>query len=154
MLTEEMKHDIETAIKIAGRRKAACIDALTIIQRHEGWVSDNSVREIADFLEMTPAEVDSVATFYNHIFRKPVGKHVIMVCDSVTCWMLGYDEIRKYLTQRLGIEPGQTTADNRFTLVSIQCLGTCDHAPAMMIDQDTYRDLTTEKIDSILQAYE
>ncbi len=154
MLTDEMKQEIERTIKIAGRRKAACIDALTIAQRHEGWVSDDSVREIADFLDMTAAEVDSVATFYNHIFRKPVGRHVIMVCDSVTCWMLGYDEIRRYLTQRLGIEPGQTTVDKRFTLVTIQCLGTCDHAPAMMIGEDTYRDLTTDKIDSILAAYQ
>ncbi len=153
MLTEEMKNEIERTIEISGRRKAACIDALTIIQNREGWVSDDGIREIADFLNMSPSEVDSVATFYNHIFRKPVGRHVIMVCDSVTCWMMGHDDILKYLSRRLGIKPGQTTPDNRFTLVVIQCLGTCDHAPAIMIDEDTYGDLTTDKIDSILDTY-
>lgn len=153
MLTDEMKQEIEATIEMAGRRKAACIDALTVVQRRDRWVSDDSVREIADFLDMTPAEVDSVATFYNHIFRKPVGKHVILICDSVACWITGYDEILEHLIQRLGVGLGGTTEDGRFTLLPVQCLGTCDHAPAMMIDEETYRDLTPEKIDTILEEY-
>jgi NADH-quinone oxidoreductase subunit E len=154
MLTEEMKQEIETTIRIAGRRKAACIDALTIVQQQERWVSDDSIREIAEYLDMTPAEVDSVATFYNHIFRKPVGRHIIFICDSVSCWIMGYDSVLDCLTRKLGIRLGETTADDRFTLLPIQCLGTCDHAPAMMIDDETFQDLTPEKIDTILDGYE
>ena len=154
MLTDDMKQEIEKTIEVAGRRKAACIDALTVVQRQERWVSDDSVREIADFLEMTPAEVDSVATFYNHIFRKPVGRHVITICDSVSCWIMGYDNILVHLTKTLGVEVGGTTKDGKFTLLPIQCLGMCDHAPAMMIDEETYGDLTAEKIDKILAGYE
>lgn len=154
MLTDDMKQEIERTIEIAGRRKAACIDALTVVQRQERWVSDDSVREIADFLEMTPAEVDSVATFYNHIFRRPVGRHVITICDSVACWIMGYDDMVDHLTKTLGVEIGGTTEDGKFTLLPIQCLGMCDHAPAMMIDEETYGDLTAEKIDKILAGYE
>jgi NADH-quinone oxidoreductase subunit E len=102
---------------------------------------------------MTPDELDSVATFYNLIFRKPVGRHVILVCDSVSCWIMGYERLRERLTARLGIRPGDTTADGRFTLLPIVCLGTCDHAPAMMIDEDLYRDIDPAAIDAILEQY-
>jgi NADH-quinone oxidoreductase subunit E len=94
-----------------------------------------------------------VATFYNLIFRKPVGKHVIMVCDSVSCWIMGYDKIRERLCSRLAIELGQTTVDNRFTLLPIVCLGACDHAPVMMVDGDLHVDLDDRKIDQVLEKY-
>ena len=102
---------------------------------------------------MTPDELDSVATFYNLIFRKPVGKHVILLCDSVTCWIMGCDRLRQHLTARLGVQPGETSADGRFTLLPIVCLGTCDHAPALMIDDDLHRDVDTEGLDRILEHY-
>jgi NADH-quinone oxidoreductase subunit E len=97
--------------------------------------------------------VDSVATFYNLIMRRPVGKHKIFICNSVSCWLVGYREILAQLTEILNIELGQTTADNLFTLLPIPCLGTCDHAPALMIDEDLHRDLTPEKIEQILTDY-
>ena len=126
---------------------------MKIVQRHRGWVSDESLRDIAELLGMSPADLDGVATFYNLIFRKPVGRHVIMVCDSVSCWIMGYDRIREHLSERLGIEFGETTADNRFTLLPIVCLGACDHAPAMMVDADLHSDLDPQKIDGILEKY-
>ena len=104
-------------------------------------------------LGMSPTDLDSVATFYNLIFRKPVGRHVIMVCDSVSCWIMGHERIRKHLSERLGIEFGETTPDNRFTLLPIVCLGCCDHAPAMMVDGDLHSDLDPQKIDSGLEKY-
>ena len=104
-------------------------------------------------VDMTPDELDSVATFYNLIFRKPVGKHVILLCDSVTCWIMGCDRLRQHLTARLGVQPGETSADGRFTLLPIVCLGTCDHAPALMIDDDLHRDVDTEGLDRILEHY-
>jgi NADH-quinone oxidoreductase subunit E len=102
---------------------------------------------------MSPTDLDSVATFYNLIFRKPVGRHVIMICDSVSCWIMGYDRMRKHLRERLGIELGETTPDNRFTLLPIVCLGCCDRAPAMMVDSDLCSDLDPQKIDTELEKY-
>jgi NADH-quinone oxidoreductase subunit E len=126
---------------------------MKIVQRHRGWVSDESIQDIANLLEMTPDELDSVATFYNLIFRRPVGKHVILICDSVSCWIMGYEDVRRHLIERLGINLGETTTDGRFTMLPIACLGTCDHAPALIIDNDLYRDLDAQKIDQILEKY-
>jgi NADH-quinone oxidoreductase subunit E len=153
MLTKEEINEITEEINRFPIKKAACIEALKVIQRHRRWVSDDSIEALAGILEMSPAEIDNVATFYNLVFRKPVGRHVILICDSVSCYILGYQQILRYLTEKLGIVVGETTKDDRFTLLPIPCLGTCDHAPALMIDDDLYRDLTNEKIDSILENY-
>lgn len=153
MLTEEEKREIEAELQHSAVKQSASIEALMVIQRHRGWVSDEAVKDIAGMLEMSPDELDGVATFYNMIFRKPVGRHVILVCDSISCWVMGYGKIREHLKDRLGIDLGGTTTDKRFTLLPNVCLGTCDHAPAMMIDNDTYRDLSPEKVDEILGKY-
>jgi len=153
MLSEAERHEIEAEIARYPDKRAVCIDALKIVQRHRGWISDESLAEIAAFLDMTPAELDGVATFYNLIFRKPVGRHVILLCDSVSCWIMGYESQREHLRSRLGIEFGQTTPDGRFTLLPIVCLGCCDRAPAMMIDDDLHTGLTPEKIDRALEDY-
>jgi NADH-quinone oxidoreductase subunit E len=153
MLTEEEKREIETELQHYEQKQAACIEAMKIVQRHRGWVSDESIQDIARLLELTPDELDSVATFYNLIFRRPVGKHVILICDSVSCWIMGYEDLRQHLAERLGINLGETTSDGRFTMLPIVCLGTCDHAPALMIDNDLYQDLDPQKIDHILEKY-
>ena len=153
MLTAEEKQEIEAEFPRYEQKRAVCIEAMKIVQRRRGWVSDESLQDIAQFLEMSPDELDSVATFYNLIFRRPVGKHVILVCDSVSCWIMGYGSIREQLTNRLGVQLGETSADGRFTLLPIACLGTCDHAPALMIDNDLYRDLDSKQVDEILAKY-
>jgi NADH-quinone oxidoreductase subunit E len=153
MLSTEEKQKIEHEIGQVPLRKAACIEALKIVQHHRGWISDESVKDIAGFLEMSAEEVDSVATFYNLIFRRPVGRNVILLCDSISCWVLGYDGIKTKLMELLGIKYGETTSDGRFTLLPNPCLGTCDHAPAMMIGNDLYRDLKTEQLKEILDKY-
>lgn len=152
MNAEELQ-EIQTELAHYPDKKSVCIDAMKIVQRHRGWVSDESLRDIAEFLEMSPDDLDGVATFYNLIFRKPVGRHVIMVCDSVSCWILGYERIREHLQSKLGIQMGETTADQRFTLLPIVCLGDCDHAPAMMIDDNLYHDLDAQGLDAILSQY-
>jgi NADH-quinone oxidoreductase subunit E len=154
MLTAEEIQEIEAEAAHYPRRDAVCIDALKIVQRRRGWVPDESVRDIAGLIGMSPTDVDSVATFYNLIFRRPVGRHVIMICDSVSCWIMGHDRVRKSLQERLGIELGQTTPDNRFTLLPIVCLGCCDHAPAMMVDSNLHSDLDPRKIDAELEKYQ
>ena len=154
MLSEQEIQEIQSEFQHYEYKQAAAIDALKIVQRHRGWISDESLKDTARLLDMSPDELDSVATFYNLIFRRPVGKHVILVCDSVSCWIMGYDGIRDHLSARLGVALGQTTADGRFTLLPIVCLGACDHAPAMMIDDTLYQDLDPGKIDRILESYQ
>lgn len=153
MLTAEEIAQIDHEISIVPIKKAACIEALKVVQQQRGWVSDDTLKAVAEYMEMSPAELDSVATFYNLIFRQPVGRHVILVCDSISCWVMGYETIKEYLMRKLGIQYGQTTADGRFTLLPNVCLGTCDRAPALMIGNDLYQDLSTEKLDEILENY-
>lgn len=152
MLTEEERREIEKEIRQSERKKAAAVEVLKIVQKHRGWVSDE-IHDLAGVLGMTTAELDAVATFYSLIYRKPVGKHVILVCDSVSCWIVGYETILDRLTTRLGIGLNETTADGQFTLLPVACLGACDHAPAMMIDEILYTDLTPGKIDGIIEEY-
>jgi NADH-quinone oxidoreductase subunit E len=153
MLTDKERQEIDREIEHYPHKKAASIEALKVVQKHRGWVSDENIRDIAQYLEMTPDELDGVATFYNLVFRKRVGRHVILVCDSVSCWVMGFETLMDHLKQKLGVQLGETTKDERFTLLTIPCLGTCDHAPALMIDNDLHRDLTIEKLDKILEQY-
>jgi NADH-quinone oxidoreductase subunit E len=154
MLTEEERREIEADLRQNDYRQGACIEAMKIVQTHRGWVSDESLADLGELLQMTPAELDGVATFYNLIFRRPVGRHVILVCNSVSCWVMGYPHIREQLSERLGIKLGETTPDGRFTMLTVPCLGDCDHAPAMMIDNDLHHDLTPEALDTILERYQ
>lgn len=153
MLTTEEKNEIEKAIAEMPVRKSACIEALKVVQHHRRWISDESLRDVADYMGMSPEELDSVATFYNLLFRKPVGRHIILLCDSISCWVMGYDSIRNSLSEKLGIGYGETTADDRFTLLPNCCLGTCDTAPALMIDRDLYKNVTLDQLDGILKKY-
>ncbi len=154
MLTTEEIKEIEKAISIVPYKKAACVEALKVIQEHRSYVSDESLRDVASYMDMSAEELDSVATFYNLIFRRPVGRHIILLCDSISCWVMGYENIKEQLSQKLNIGYGETTADGRFTLLPNPCLGTCDCAPALMIDNDLYRNLTVEQLDEILKKYE
>jgi NADH-quinone oxidoreductase subunit E len=129
------------------------IDARKIVQRHRGWISDERVRDIAEHLGIAATDVNSIAMFYNLIPRKPVGRHVVMVCDSASCWIMGYDRMKKHLSEGLGIEYGVTTSDDRFAMLPIVCLGYCDDAPAMMVDSDLHSNLNPQKIDSALEKY-
>jgi NADH-quinone oxidoreductase subunit E len=153
MLTEKERKEILEEIKQYPYPSVACIDALKIVQHHRGWVSDESVRDIAQILGISNEDVDSVATFYSRIYRKPVGKNVILICDSISCMIMGYGSIYEFISGKLGISFGETTSDGRFTLLPVSCLGDCDHAPAMMINYDHYNNLTVEKIDELLGNY-
>ncbi|MEO8601968.1 MAG: NADH-quinone oxidoreductase subunit NuoE [bacterium] len=153
MLSPEERQAIETELAHYPNKRAVCIEALQIVQRHRGWVSDEALADIAAFLEMSREDLDGVATFYNLIFRSPVGRHVVLMCDSVSCWIMGAERVRERLSQRLGIELGETTTDGRFTALPIVCLGACDHAPVMMVGDDLHQDLDEQKLDAILEKY-
>lgn len=154
MLTEQIKEEIRAELKHYEQKRAGCVDALKIVQRHHRWVSDEALNEVALLLDMTPEELDSVATFYNLIYRRPVGRHVILVCDSISCWIMGEQDVFAHLKMGLGIDDwGQTSSDDRFTLLPVPCLGACDRAPAMMVGDELYGDLTPGKLDDILAQY-
>lgn len=152
MLSADERQEIDRELAHVPTRQAGCIEALKIVQRHRRWVDDDGIADVAGYLRMSREELDSIATFYNLIFRRPVGRHVILVCDSVSCWIEGYSDVLTRLQERLGISLGETTGDDMFTLLPIPCLGLCDKAPAMIVDTTTYGNLTPEKIDDILEA--
>ena len=153
MLTAQERQEIEAEFKHYPDRKSVCIDAMRIVQKHRGWVSDEALLDIGELLGMSTTELDGIASFYNLLFRQPVGRHVIYLCDSVSCWIMGYRQIEQHLSKHLSIQPGETTRDNRFTFLPIVCLGACDHAPVMMIDEETHLDLEPGKLGSILEKY-
>ena len=152
-LSEEEIAAIEDAAAHVPRRASAIIEALRIVQERRGWVSDESVRAIGALLAVDPAEVDSAASFYNLVYRRPVGRHVIFVCDSAACFLMGCDRLRARLEETLGIPAGGTTADGRFTLLPIVCLGACDRAPAVMVGDTLEGPLDPEAVPALLERY-
>jgi NADH-quinone oxidoreductase subunit E len=133
--------------------RAASIDALKIVQATHGWVPDGAIAAIADVLGIPAADVEGVATFYSQIFRVPVGRHIMRLCDSMTCYVNGHEDVLAAITDKLGIGYGETTADGRFTLLPVCCLGNCDKGSTMMIDDDTHGGLIPENIPSLLEQY-
>ncbi|TXH03101.1 MAG: NADH-quinone oxidoreductase subunit NuoE [Nevskiaceae bacterium] len=153
VLSDVERHEIEHELTHYPDSRAASIGALKIVQQHRGWVPDEAIPLIAEMIGMSAAELDGVATFYSLIYRRPVGRHVIKVCDSISCFLTGYDAVRQGLEQKLGIQYGQTTADGRFTLLPICCLGACDRGATLMIDDDLHGNVTPQGLDRILEAY-
>ena len=133
--------------------RAASLDALKIVQKRNGWVDDAQVNAIANLLDIPVTDIDGVATFFNRIYRQPVGRHVILICDSVACYLTGYEALSTAFRAELGIEYGQTTTDGRFTILPICCLGNCDKGPAVLIDEDTYGPVQPEEVAQLLELY-
>ncbi|MDP1773489.1 MAG: NADH-quinone oxidoreductase subunit NuoE [Methylobacter sp.] len=131
-------------------KTAVSIEALRIVQKHRRWVSDQCLVAVAELLEMSPAQLEAVATFYNLIYRQPVGKTVIHYCNSVSCWMLGSDQVRERLCRHLNVELGEMSADGEYTILPIVCLGACDHAPVAMVGDELRLDITEDAVNEIL----
>ncbi|TAK60859.1 NADH-quinone oxidoreductase subunit NuoE [Methylobacter sp.] len=130
-------------------KAAISIEALKIVQKHRRWISDECLVAIAELLETSPAQLEAVATFYNLIYRQPVGKTVIHYCDSVTCWMLGSDQIKERLCRHLNVELGEISTDGEYTILPIVCLGACDHAPVAMVGDQLRLDLGENAVNEI-----
>lgn len=130
--------------------QAASIEALKVVQKYRGWVSDRSLCAIAQELQMSAEELDSVATFYSLIFRSPVGDNLLMLCDGISCWMAGCERLKQKITNTLGINYGETTDDNRFTLIPVTCQGACDRAPVMLKNWELHTHLTEESVTALL----
>jgi len=152
MLPKETRESISRRIEESEHPREAAVDVMYLLQKHYGYLTDEAVREGAAFLGMTPLEVEELATFYDFIYREPVGKYVIHVCDSTVCWMEGHESVLAHLCGKLKIPVGGTTADGLFTLLPVCCIGFCDQAPAMLVNGEPYGDLTPESIDRILEA--
>ncbi len=153
MLSPEEIRELEAELAHYPRRSAVGVEALRIVQRRRGWISDETLRDVAEYLGLTAEELDGVATFYPLVFRRPVGRHIIRICDSVSCWIMGYEDVCRHLIETLGVQPGETTPDGRFTLLPSACLGACDHAPALMIDDDLIGDWNSADVEKILSRY-
>ncbi len=137
--------------------QAASIEALKVVQQCRGWVSDESLCAIAELLQMSAEELDSVATFYSLIFRSPVGENLLMVCDGISCWMNGCDRLKARITEKLGIDYGETTGDNHFTLIPVTCQGACDQAPVMLTTtaektMALHTRVTEERLDNLIDG--
>lgn len=135
------------------RRQSACMPLLDLAQRqHDGWLPRAAMDCVAEMLGMAPIRVYEVATFYTMYNLKPVGKHHVQVCTNISCWLRGSDRIVEAAKAELGIGFGETTADGRFTLSEVECLGACVNAPMVQIDDDYYEDLTPESTKAVLGA--
>jgi NADH-quinone oxidoreductase subunit E len=131
-------------------KTAVSTEALKIVQKYRRWVSDECLIAVAELLNIPPAHLEAVATFDNLIYRQPVGKTVIHYCNSVTCWMLGSDQVQERLCQHLNVELGEMSADGKYTILPIVCLGACDHAPVVMVGDELRLDITEDAINEIL----
>jgi NADH-quinone oxidoreductase subunit E len=151
MLSKQEKTDLEAEVKGYHKREAAKVTVLNYLQEKRGWISDDTLKDAADFIGISPAELDSVASFYNLIFRKPVGKKVILLCNSAMCWMMGEPKLRQSIEETLEIKAGETTKDGQYTLLPIVCLGNCDKAPSMMVGSETHGNVTTDQARKLLK---
>lgn len=134
-----------------GKQKSAVIPVLHLAQQEfGGWLSTETMDYVASLLNIKPIEVYEVATFYSMYNLKPVGKYMFEVCQTGPCMLNGSNEIVKYIYEKLGIKPGETTADGMFTLKTVECLGACGYAPMMQMGKHYREHLTKEKVDSII----
>lgn len=149
-LSDSEKRQIDEALHHVPFASGAAIDALKIVQQHRGWVSDGALKALSDYMGVGTADLDSVATFYNLIFRKPVGKVVLHPCDGISCDLMGGAKIRRCISKTLGISNAQTTEDGQFTLIPLPCLGACDKAPVMIAAEKLFELLDENALHSAL----
>ncbi|HIJ88212.1 MAG TPA: NADH-quinone oxidoreductase subunit NuoE [Desulfuromonadales bacterium] len=133
MIPDLLKNELQSRIASAITNREAAVDVMKALQAHYGWLTDEAVVEAAALLGLSPLQVEELATFYEMIYRRPVGRHVIHVCDSISCWAMGGETLLSHLSGLLDIKPGETTPDGLFTLLPCCCLGNCGEAPTMMI---------------------
>ena len=150
MIPKQLREKLKREIEAVDEPREMAVDVIYDLQRHYGYLSDEAVYEASDLLGLTALEIEELATFYDFIYREPVGKYVIHVCDSIVCWMQGHQSVMDYLCEKLHINMGGTTEDGLFTLLPVCCIGFCDDAPVMLINEKLYDRLTPEKIDAVL----
>ncbi len=154
MLTQSACQQIQSLMQKYPRKRSALIPALHLVQKEEGYLSKETIREVAQMFDLAPNEVNEVVSFYTMLYKKPVGKYVIQVCTNISCLLCNAEEIMEHLTRKLGIRPGETTPDKKYTLVEVECLGSCGTSPVIQINDQYHEELTPEKLDKILDSLE
>ena len=154
MLSQAANQQIQALMNKYPRKRSALIPSLQLAQKEAGYLSNDTICEIARIFELTPNEVYEVATFYTMFYKKPVGKYVIQVCTNISCLLCNAEDIVSRLTGKLGIRFGETTPDGKYTLLETECLGSCGTSPVIQINETYYEELTPEKVDQILDSLE
>jgi NADH-quinone oxidoreductase E subunit len=148
--SDTARRELEAVLARYPDKEAAILPALHLAQREFGYVSDEAIVYVATLLGFTPARIEGVATFYTMYNRKPVGKYHLQICRNLSCSLLGAEHLIEHVSKKLGIQPGETTPDGKFTLSKVECLGSCGTAPVLQLNDDYHEDLTEEKIDALL----
>jgi len=152
-----LHNDVRERIRLSALnypdRRAAVLPAIRLAQKELGFVTKESLKAIAEVLDVPEPEVYGTATFYSLIRSRDGGRHVISVCHNLPCTLMGAEALLAHLKNKLGVDEGQVTPDGRFSFQRIECIGRCDGAPAMLVDDDYHGELTPEKIDSVLERY-
>lgn len=148
--SDTARRELEAILSRYPNREAAILPALHLAQKEFGYVSDEAIVCVADFLGFTPARIEGVATFYTMYNRKPVGRYHVQICRNISCSLMGAEHLIEHVSRKLGIRPGETTPDGKFTLSKAECLGSCGTAPVMQVNDDYHEDLTEDKIDALL----
>lgn len=150
--SEAAMREFERILSRYPDREAAILPALHLLQREHGHISSDGIRYLSSLLGFTPARIEGVATFYTMYNRKPVGTVHVQICKNLSCSLMGAEHVIEYISKKLGVKPGETTSDGRFTLSTVECLGSCGTAPVMQVNDDYYENLTEESIDAILDG--
>ena len=150
--SEETRAKFERMLTRYPNREAAILPTLHIAQREFGYLSDEAIRYVADLLGFTPAYIEGVTTFYTMFNRIPVGKYHLQICRNLSCSLMGAEHLIERVSRKIGVKPGETTSDGRFTLTTVECLGSCGTAPVMQVNDDYHENLTEESIDAILDG--
>lgn len=152
MFSEANEIKLDEMISHYPVKRSAVLPALYLAQEEHGYVTDEDVQYIAERLDMRVNEVEEVVTFYTMYSRQPIGRHKLQVCRTLSCMLLGAEKITEHLSQRLGVEVGETTPDGKFTLQEVECLGYCDLAPCLQVNFDYHERVTTETVDELLRT--
>ena len=153
MLSEQSKREIRKIRDEYPDPQSAVLPALYLAQQdYCGWLPEQAFDEVAEVMDLPATEVAAAATFYTMFNKKPVGRHLIQVCTNISCSLLGAEHLLSYISHKLGIDAGETTEEGKFTLLEVECLGSCGTAPMMQVDDGYHENLTEEKVDQILAS--
>lgn len=150
--SQELKNKIDEAVKGSEIKQSAVIPVLHLVQDELGHISNESMQEVADILELAPSCVQNVVTFYTMFFREQKGKHVIWLCSTLSCALRGAEHAEHYISEKLGVKTGETTSDGKITFMEAECLASCGTAPVMLVDEELHENLTKNKVDEIIDS--
>ncbi|GCE26557.1 hypothetical protein KDA_20410 [Dictyobacter alpinus] len=150
MISEQAKQRMRELASRYPMARSAVMPSLHIAQQEEGYITPEGLRAVAEAINLTVDDVESVATFYTMYYQRPQGKKIINVCTSISCYLRNCDPLVSHLEDRLGIKRGETTADGNYTLNTVECIASCSSAPALQVNGEFYENLTQESVDALI----